>query len=344
MNKINTSLIENLRLLKSLILALGVVTAIVSCTQPKPEIKTQSNTETAKVVQTPPIIKAELAHLAQAIVGEGALWNYETQTFWWIDIEGKTLNIFDPKTKENIEYETPSRIGTVVPSESGTAIIAVEEGIMELDLQTKKTTLINPVDSDIKETRLNDGKCDPAGRLYVGSMDRKTTDPYGSLYRIDQGKATQLLDSITISNGIVWTKDKKTMYYIDTPTGKVMAYDYEISTGDITNPRVAINVPKSVGSPDGMAIDENDNLWVGMWNGNAIIHYDPLTGKKLAQIDVPAHNVTTCAFGGSDLDTLYITTARVDMSDAELDEKPLSGSVFKCVPGVRGVKSDFYQM
>jgi sugar lactone lactonase YvrE len=151
------------------------------------------------------------------------------------------------------------------------------------------------------------------------------------------------LDSISISNGIVWTKDKKTMYYIDTPTLEIKAFDYDDVTGAISNPRVAVQVNDSLGYPDGMAIDENDKLWVGMWNGNAVICFDPITGEMVSKIEVPAHNVTSCAFGGKNLDTLYITTAREDMSDEEHAKYPLAGSLFKAVPGVKGVKSTFFK-
>lgn len=151
-----------------------------------------------------------------------------------------------------------------------------------------------------------------------------------------------MVDSVTISNGIVWTSDAKTMYYIDTPTSKIMAYDYDINTGTISNERVAVEVSLEDGYPDGMTIDSEDMLWVGLWNGNAIAHFNPKTGELISKIKVPAHNITACAFGGENLDILYITTARIDMTPEELDSLPLSGSVFKVVPGVKGVKASFF--
>ncbi len=321
----------------SALIITGIILVALSCKQlPR---STQGDHLPSDISQ--PLV-AELTYEYQAMLGEGALWNHQTQTLWWIDIEGKTFNIFDPKTAVNTQYQTPSRIGTVVPSDDGSAIIAAEEGIMELNLTSRQTSLITPVESDIADTRLNDGKCDPAGRLFVGSMDRKTSRPLGSLYQITKSQVTHLLDSITISNGIVWKSDHTTMYYIDTPTGKIMAYNYDINTGQISDPKVAVTIPKTLGYPDGMAIDQDDNLWVGMWNGNAVINFDPITGDIIRKIQVPAHNVTSCAFGGPDLDTLYITTARVDMTDDELAEKPLSGSIFHCVPGVKGVQSNSY--
>ena len=151
-----------------------------------------------------------------------------------------------------------------------------------------------------------------------------------------------MIDSVTISNGIVWTKDAATMYYIDTPSAEIKAFDYDKNTSTISNERTAVKVPVTMGFPDGMAIDEEDMLWVGLWNGNSVVRFDPNTGKIISKIEVPAHNVTACAFGGPNLDKLYITTASVDMTKEENAKYPMAGSVFIADPGVRGVKSDFF--
>ena len=276
-------------------------------------------------------------------LGEGAFWNHKTQEFYWIDIEGKKFNIYNPKTKTNKSYTMPSRIGTVVPYNSKEAVVALQDGVYKINLETEKLSLLSNVESEIIGNRFNDGKCDPLGNLWVGSMHLDQKQYAANLYKISEtGEAQKMLDSITISNGIVWTSDAKTMYYIDTPTSKIKAYDFDNKTGEISNERVAVEVPDTLGYPDGMTIDENDMLWVGMWNGNAVIQFDPKTGELVSKIEVPAHNVSSCAFGGENLDELYITTARVDMSEEELKEKPLSGSIFKVKPGVKGVKSTFF--
>ena len=164
------------------------------------------------------------------------------------------------------------------------------------------------------------------------------------LYKIDgHGNATAMIDHVTISNGIVWTKDMETMYYIDTPTKQIKAYDFDIKTQTISNERVAVEVPEEMGFPDGMTIDENDHLWVGMWNGNAVICFDPKKGELIDKIEVPAHNVTSCAFGGENLDILYITTASLDMTDREKKEFPLAGSLFMAKPGVKGVIGNYFK-
>jgi sugar lactone lactonase YvrE len=132
------------------------------------------------------------------------------------------------------------------------------------------------------------------------------------------------------------------MYYIDTPSANIMAYDFDPETSTISNGRVAVKVSEEDGFPDGMTIDENDMLWVGMWNGNAIAHFNPKTGELIDKIKVPAHNVTSCAFGGKNLDILYITTSSLDMSEEEQKAYPLAGSIFKAKPGVKGVESCFF--
>ncbi len=289
--------------------------------------------------------KAVLEYEIPAKLGEGAFWNYQTQEFYWVDIEGKKLHIYHPATKTNRSFSTPSRIGTVVPIDENSAIIALEDGMYKINTRSGKVSLFASVEADMPGNRFNDGKCDPAGRLWVGSMDFGTKNPTANLYRIDaDGVATKMLDSITISNGIVWASDEKTMYYIDTPTGQIRAYDFDVSTGDISNERVAVEVPDSLGFPDGMAIDAEDMLWVGMWSGNAVARFNPKTGQLISKIEVPAKNVTACAFGGPNLDTLYITTANLGMTKEEQKAFPFAGSIFKAVPGVKGVKSPFFKM
>lgn len=289
--------------------------------------------------------KVELAYEIAAKLGEGAIWNYQTNEFYWIDIEGKKLHIFSPVKKENKTIEMPCRIGTVVPTnKENKAVVALEDGVYIVDTETKELSILSDVESDMIENRFNDGKCDPNGNLWVGSMHLEQEKGKANLYRIDEeGKYTKMLSNVTISNGIVWTKDKRTMYYIDTPTGKIKAFDFNTTNSTISNERVAVNVNAKDGFPDGMAIDENDMLWVGMWNGNAVAQYNPKTGELVRKIKVPAHNVTACAFGGKNLDELYITTASIDMTEEEKKEYPLAGSIFKVKLNTKGVKSSFFK-
>lgn len=288
--------------------------------------------------------KVTIAYQVDAALGEGAIWNHETNELFWIDIEGKSLNMLDPKTKQNRSFSTASHIGTVVPKNKDEALVALVDGIYAMNLNTGQTEVFADMKDVLTGCRLNDGKCDPAGRLWVGSMNWQQEKGKADLFMIQNDRSvTTKIDSVTISNGIVWTKDKKTMYYIDTPTSQIKAYDYDNATGNISNGRVAVEVSTDLGFPDGMTIDAEDMVWVGMWNGNAVIRFNPKTGKLLQKIEVPAHNVTSCAFGGDNLETLFITTAKLDMTNEEHKKYPFAGSVFKVNPGVKGVKSNFFK-
>lgn len=284
-----------------------------------------------------------LEHKHRALLGEGAFWNHEKEELYWVDILGKSVNIYNPSNKSNRKFPLPFRVGTVVPQTDSTAVVALDNGIYILNVLNRLLTPLSDVEADIPSNRFNDGKCDPNGNLWVGSMHLEEKEPVASLYKVaPNGTTTKMLENITISNGIVWTKDGKTMYYIDTPTAEIRAYDFDLERSTISNERVVVEVDEDDGFPDGMAIDEEDMLWVGLWNGNAVARYNPENGKLIEKIEVPAHNVTACAFGGENLDVLYITTARVDMTEEELEQYPLAGSIFSVKPGVRGVKSSFF--
>lgn len=287
--------------------------------------------------------QVKIAFEIKSKLGEGAFWDDHHQRLYWIDIEGKKVYLYDPETKKNQEFDMPSRVGTVVPKNKEEAVIALEDGIYMLNTKSGDINLLSDVEAEMTYNRFNDGKCDPNGNLWVGSMHLDQSAPKANLYKIaPDGQATKMLDSITISNGIVWTSDKKTMYYIDTPTGHIRAFDFDDKTSTISNERVAVVIPVSLGFGDGMTIDNEDKLWVGLWNGNAVARFDPLTGNLLEKIEVPAHNVTSCSFGGENFDTLYITTSSLDMNEAETKKYPLAGSLFEVKPGVKGVGGNFF--
>ena len=291
--------------------------------------------------ETQQLTEAKLILDAKAIVGEGALWHPHEKVLYWVDIEGKMLHIFDPATEQDKAFPVKERIGTVVPLEKGGVIVALQNGIHKLDTKTEELTFIaNPIKE--KDIRFNDGKCDPAGRFWVGTMALDARKGAAVLYRIDTDKTIhQVLDNLTISNGIVWSADQKTMYFIDTPTGQVQAFDFNGKTGEIGNGRVVVEIAKSEGSPDGMAIDADGNLWIALHKGGAVGCWNPITGKLLEKITVAAPQTTSCAFGGENLDTLYITSGTEGLTEKQQKQYPASGGIFAVKPGVRGVPADF---
>jgi len=288
--------------------------------------------------------KVELVIDSKSDLGEGAIWNDKTNELYWVDITGKILNIYNPATGNNKELFTGQMIGTVVPGESGKVLVALQNGFYSLDPGTgTKKWIANP-EEDLPDNRFNDGKCDPAGRFWAGTLNMSGKKGAAALYRLNlDGTVTKMIDNVSISNGIVWSNDHQKMYYIDTPTQKVMGYDYDNETGNISNPETAIEIPAEMGSPDGMTIDSDGNVWVALWGGSAVGCWNPETGKLVRTINVPAKNVTSCAFGGPELETLYITTARQATSDEELKKFPLAGGVFKTIPGVKGAKAFFFK-
>ncbi len=280
----------------------------------------------------------------KADLGEGAIWNQQENLLWWIDIEKGILHKFNPADGTDKEYPMGRRIGTVVPAVSGKAIVALEDGLNFFDPATGDLSFIADPDAGIPEMRYNDGKCDPSGRLWVGGMGTGENNRYqSSLYRLDHDlKTYRMLDSITCSNGICWSLDRTKMYYIDTPTMKVMVFDYDDNTGEIKNGRTLVEVPQGMGAPDGMTIDSDGNLWVCMWGGANVTCFDGETGALLRKIEVPAANVTSCAFGGKDLKTLYITTAGLYMSPEAAAKYTQAGNLFAIDLDVKGVPAFFF--
>jgi len=312
-------------------LFLSILLSIACTGQKKPQDESQA--DTIKVVFD---IRAQL--------GEGAIWNERENTLWWVDIEQGILHIFNPVEGTDKELSLGRKIGTVVPTESGKALVALEDGLNFLDLETGELSFITDPEADLPAMRFNDGKCDPSGRLWVGSMGMAYPNRYkASLYRLDnQLSAIRILDSITVSNGICWSLDKTKMYYIDTPTGQVQVFDFNNRTGEISNGRIAVEIPDGMGGPDGMTIDSEGNLWVCMWGGSCVGCFDPQTGELLRKINVPAKNVTSCAFGGKDLQTLYITSASISMSPEDSINYPLAGNLFAIDLDVKGIPAFFF--
>lgn len=287
-------------------------------------------------------MQAETILHAQATLGEGALWNPQTQRLYWVDIERHELHVFDPATGQDACFPTGARIGTVVPLPDGHVLVALQTGIHHLNATSGQLTLlVNPLQEP--SLRFNDGKCDPAGRFWVGTFDLLERPGSGTLYRFDpDGSLHVMLRPVTNSNGIAWSLDRRTMYYIDTPTYTVQAFDYDNASGNIANPRVIIRFAAGGGFPDGMTIDAEGKLWVALWGGGTVRRYDPATGALLQAIGVPAPHTSSCAFGGPELKTLFITTARHGLSESQLAGFPLSGDLFAAEPGARGVPASFY--
>lgn len=280
-------------------------------------------------------MQADIVIRDSAKLGEGPRWSQRDRCLWWVDIDGKRVLRWDPANGDFKTWPVPSEVGMLCERVAGGLVLALRDGLYAFDPLTGACTALGADHGqDSTRFRFNDGACDAAGRLWVGTIGPKGQARY---FRFDPGlQRTLIRDDVTTSNGIAWSPDGATMYYIDTPSKVVMAYPFAAGSGavDIAAGRAVITIPSEQGYPDGCCIDAEGKLWIGLWNGGAVLRCDPNSGATLARVEVPgARNVTACSFGGADLDTLYITTA--GGGDAKQPEH--AGFLFAVQPGVHGL-------
>jgi len=271
-------------------------------------------------------------------LGEGSLWNPENKTLIWVDIESAMIHQFDEKTGRVKSWQCQDRITTIVPAQKDIYIIAGEKGIGFFNSATGRVLYKTNPEKHIATNRFNDGKCSPDGCFYAGTISEKKISGDASLYRYDHKEKTKpVLKGLTNSNGIIWSRDGKSVYHIDTPSQRVMKYDYNIAGGAFSNGRPVIEIPEPQGHPDGMCMDSRGRLWIALFYGAGVGCWNPETGEMEEWIEVPARRVTSCAFGGEELKTLYITTASHGADKAEKKDWPLSGRLFKAETDCSGL-------
>ncbi len=286
------------------------------------------------------VIEAQLRFRIPCDLGEGSLWDERGQVLYWVDIIQNKVFRFDPKNGSNLAFDVGENIGTVVLTANDKLLLALRSGFAWLDPETGSVTWISNPESDKPHTRFNDGKCDPRGRFWAGTMVENSMTGDGALYCLDTDlTVSRKLSGVSCSNGLVWSRDGRKLFYIDTPTRQIQCFDYDPEHATLSRPRVAVEVPESAGAPDGMAIDEQDGLWVAHFGGSHVVRYDSSSGVATFEVKVAAPNVTSCAFGGPDMDELYITTARVGLSAEGCQQYPLAGSLFSAKVPVRGAPS-----
>ncbi|WP_409344476.1 SMP-30/gluconolactonase/LRE family protein [Paenibacillus sp. MBLB4367] len=274
---------------------------------------------------------------AKVTLGEGPSWEPGSNRLYWVDILGRQLHIYDPATGSDDTVDVGQLIGAVVPRQSGGVVMALQNGFHTYDFETKQLTPIGDPEADKAHTRFNDGKCDAAGRFWAGTMSLNDSPKQGALYCLEtDGSIRKVIDGVTCSNGIAWNPDNTVMYYIDSPTRQVVAHDYDLATGGISNPRVVVQLADEDGVPDGMTSDSEGMLWVAVWGGWRVSRYNPETGEQLARIDVPAEKVTSCVFTGDKLNELYITSARTGIDEEGLAKQPLAGGLFRVKTDIQG--------
>ncbi|EXG83185.1 SMP-30/gluconolactonase/LRE family protein [Saccharibacillus sacchari] len=272
----------------------------------------------------------------RATLGEGPCWLEDKQALMWVDIEGKQLRFYYPGDGREEVYELPERAGAAVGFSDRKVVLALESGFAYYDLDTRETTPIHDPENR-EDNRFNDGKCDAAGRFWAGTMSLVGKDKQGGFYCLDRDLSVRhIFGDVSTSNGLGWSPDGTVMYYIDTGTRKVQAFEFDVDAGTLGAERTVVSFEHEEGWPDGMTVDADGNLWIAHYGGSRVSKWDPVAGLKLEEIMLPAQNVTSCAFGGTDYRELYITTAADGVSDEDRAKLPLTGALFVCRPGAQG--------
>ena len=261
----------------------------------------------------------EIAVRANAKLAEGPRWDAAARRLLWVDIEGCELHILENAKDRAIALE--AMVGAATPTSRGALLVALADRLALVDLadESVRTLVRLPHGPGL---RSNDGACDAAGRFWIGTMALDETPGAGALYRYD-GRLERVLDAVTLSNGIGWTRDDTRMYYIDSPVQRVDLFDFELTSGRVDDRRPFVSIDESDGIPDGLTVDDEGGVWVALYGGSCVHRYDE-SGRLDAVLEVPAENVTSCCFGGDDGRSLFVTTAAPD------------GNVYVTQPGVSG--------
>ena len=280
--------------------------------------------------------EAELVLDARAEHGEGPLWYAAENVLAWVDIARHLVHLYDPASGDDRAIDVGQPVSAVAPRAAGGLVVTLQEGYAALDMASGRVELIAPVEKGHTPTRMNDGKCDSAGRFWAGTMAFDPVPGAGSLYRLDPDlRVTHVLGDVTISNGLGWSPDDRTMYYVDSPTQTIDAFDYDAATGAIENRRVLAAVPEELGFVDGLTVDADGFIWAAVFGGGRLHRYAP-DGSLERAVRLPVEQPTKPAFGGPGLAELYVTSAWHGLSDAERERQPTAGGVLRLRPGVSG--------
>jgi sugar lactone lactonase YvrE len=277
------------------------------------------------------VAEATLVWDERALLGEGPIWDDRVERLLWVDVDGRTLHTLDPRSGERRSERVDARISSVALRERGGYVVAHDRGFSLLEHGA-----VVPLATDVcpNGPRMNDGACDEAGRYWAGSVAPDDRPGTGALYRLDpDGVIEAVVIDVGCSNGIDWSLDGSTMYYVDSLAHGVDAFDFDVSTGRIANRRRVAEIPDAL--PDGLTVDGEGAIWVALWGGWCVRRYSP-GGEVLDTLELPVSQVSSCIFGDADLGTLYVTSARTGLDDSQLEHEPHAGSLFSFRPGVRG--------
>jgi sugar lactone lactonase YvrE len=277
----------------------------------------------------------------QATVGESPVWHAVEQSLYWVDIQKKQIHRYTPASGDNQTFRLPEIVTCIALRAAGGLVLTLKKHFATYDPATSKLERLAEVESNLPDNRFNDGKCDPQGRFWAGTMDTVNwSAPTGNLFRMDaKGAVTLMQREVICSNGSGWSPDGSRMYYTESFRYTIFVYDFDSETGAISNRRPFATLDSNGGGfPDGMTVDSDGFVWSNVVGLGQIRRYDP-AGKLERIVQLPVPRATDCTFGGPHLKTLYVTTARETMTPEQLAEAPFSGSLFAIDCDVRGLPS-----
>ena len=283
--------------------------------------------------------EVEVAAGGNAVLGESPVWSPGEAALYWVDINNPTVHRLDPATGERKRWLIETEIGSIGLAGPGRLVAGLRTGLHYVDLETGGIEKICDPEGEgrFNQNRMNDGKVDRAGRFWVGTMNDPGHKPQGTLWRIGaDGKAEPTMGDIRIPNALCWSPDSRTMYFTDSYSHQIWAFDFDLEAGTFGNKRVFAAIPEEDGVPDGATVDEEGFVWCAHMFGGRVSRFAP-DGTVDRTIALPVPQVTSCAFGGPELATLYVTTASLRMDRAALSAEPLAGALFAADPGVRGL-------
>ncbi len=281
--------------------------------------------------------RVEVAVDIRAEVGEGPHWDERTDSLWSVDLTAGTVIRFERGTGAVTEFSVGQEVGAVIPRVPGGLVLAVRDGIAVASEGGDGFEIVVPVERDIEANRMNDAKCDAAGRLFCGTTAFDFTAAAGALYCIDADWSCRaVVDGVTTSNGTAWSPDGRKLYFIDSATQGVDVFDYDVATGAARNRTRLVTIDRASGIPDGMTVDADGDLWVACFGGGSVRCFSSV-GDLVDEIRLPVSQVTSCAFGGPGYSELYVTSASYRMTARQLEREPLAGATFVCRPGVVGL-------
>ncbi|MFT4513968.1 MAG: sugar lactone lactonase YvrE [Planctomycetota bacterium] len=275
-------------------------------------------------------------------LGEGPLWHESEDTIYWVDIEGRAIHRHWLMNRQTQTFAMPERIGCIARRSRGGLVAGLQSGFAWVDLKHDTVTPIIDPEAGQPDNRFNDGKCDAHGRFWAGTMDTLMRGAAGVLYRLDpDGSVHAMDDGYGITNGPAWSPNGTVMYHNDSKARTVYAFDCDPAAGTIDNKRVLVELQADEGFPDGLTVDSEGGIWLAHWGGSRVTRYLP-NGQIDRVIEMPVSQVTSCAFGGRNMRTLFITSASIGLSEEQLAHEPLAGRLFSVDVDIAGLPANSY--